>query len=331
MTGEWVLVSPHRGKRPWLGQVESAHSDAVSNYAADCYLCPGNLRINGEKNPIYTGTFAFTNDFSALSSDTPQAGSDDPLFAFQSEQGLTRVVCFSPDHSKTMAELNHQQIEAVINCWIDECRSISSTYPWIAMFENKGTLMGCSMPHPHSQIWAQKHAPTIHDREAVQQTNYYQTRGSALLLDYCEREVTAGERVVVANSDWLVVVPYWAAWPYETLVLPRFPVSRLDELTPTQTISLADVMSQITVRYDNLFQCSFPYSMGWHGAPYDGNSHREWQLHAHYYPPLIRSSSIRKFMVGYEMLAEPQRDMTPEQAAQSLRNLPAVHYKQASA
>jgi UDPglucose--hexose-1-phosphate uridylyltransferase len=330
LTGEWILVSPHRGKRPWQGQVEPDIHANTPHYDPDCYLCPGNPRSNGEKNPTYTGAFAFSNDFAALQSDTVSSASEDELFTHQAEQGLARVVCFSPDHSRTLAELSLEQTEAVVECWINESRNTGSSHPWVQIFENKGSMMGCSMPHPHSQIWAQNHAPTIPAREADQQLEYHLTHSRPLLVDYCQRENTLGERTVAANVDWLVVVPYWAAWPYETLLLPKFPISRLTELDGPKTRSLADIISQITIRYDNLFECSFPYSMGWHSAPFDGHEHPESQLHAHFYPPLFRSSSVRKFMVGYEMLAEPQRDITPEQAAEKLRGLPDTHYKHAA-
>ena len=330
LTGEWILVSPHRGKRPWLGQVEPDDHQPSADYDPGCYLCPGNTRINGEQNPNYPGTFTFTNDFAALRSDTVSAVSQDELFSHQAEQGLTRVVCFSPDHSRTFAELDRSQIEAVLECWIDECHNIGHSHPWIQIFENKGSMMGCSMPHPHSQIWAQNHAPTIPAREADHQSSYYNKHHAPLLLDYCQRELSDSQRIVVVNTDWLAVVPYWAAWPYEILLLPRFSVSRLTELNKPQTTNLAEIMSQVAIRYDNLFKCSFPYSMGWHSAPFDGIEHPEWQLHAHFYPPLFRSSSVRKFMVGYEMLAEPQRDITPEQAAEALRALPGTHYKRSA-
>lgn len=328
MTGEWVLVSPHRAKRPWQGQSETPDTEQRPAYDEKCFLCAGNTRINGEVNPKYTSTFVFTNDFAALKDDTPAASSDDPLFTMATEQGCSRVICFSPDHSKTLPELSVAEITEVVNTWQNETADLSKTYNWIQVFENKGAMMGCSNPHPHGQIWAQNQLPTLADKKLVNFAKYYQEHGSNLLEDYVKREVDSGERTVCLNDDWIVVVPYWAAWPFETLLLPRFSVSRMTELNEAQKASLADIVKQITTRYDNLFNCSFPYSMGWHGAPFDGQAHQDWTLHAHFFPPLLRSATVRKFMVGYEMMAESQRDITPEQAAERLRAVSATHYKE---
>ncbi len=327
LTGDWVLVSPHRAKRPWQGQSETPDQEQRPSYDPDCYLCPGNTRVNGEKNPRYESTFVFGNDFAALQPDTPVLENDDPLFRMAAEQGCSWVICFSPDHSKTLPELSQSEVESVVRCWREQSADLGQTYQWVQVFENKGAMMGCSNPHPHGQIWAQRQLPTLAQRKAERFAEYRQREGSALLEDYVARELEAGERVVCQNDDWLVVVPYWAAWPFETLLLPRFAVARLPELNGAQSASLADILRQITARYDNLFQVSFPYSMGWHGAPFDGEAHPEWTLHAHFFPPLLRSATVRKFMVGYEMLAEAQRDLTPEQAAERLRALPAKHYK----
>lgn len=327
LTGDWVLVSPHRSKRPWLGQLEPESTMAVVDYDNDCYLCPGNTRMNGAINPSYSSTYTFGNDFAALKPDTPTATINDEFFSVQSERGLSKVICFSPKHSTTLAELPITEIKQVIRCWIEQCEEIGQSHPWIQIFENKGATMGCSIPHPHCQIWAQDHAPTLVSREADRQADYYKRNSQPLLLDYAKRELALDERIVVENEDWLVLVPYWASWPFETLLLPKTHLSRFTELNETQHNSLADMLAKITIRYDNLFQCSFPYSMGWHSAPFDGSHHLEWQLHAHFYPPLLRSSNVRKFMVGYEMLAEAQRDMTAEQAAQLLKNLSNTHYK----
>jgi UDPglucose--hexose-1-phosphate uridylyltransferase len=283
--------------------------------------------MNGERNPDYRGPFSFSNDFAALAPDTLDYASNDELFKLTSEQGVARVVCFSEDHAKTLAELDPQAIEAVINCWIAESLQISKRHAWIQIFENKGSMMGCSMPHPHSQIWAQNQSPTVLTAETDKQADYYQRHDRSLLSDYAEREADSGERVIISNDQWLVVVPFWAAWPFETLVLPRFEVSRLIELPADAIASLAATLSELSIRYDNLFECSFPYSMGWHSAPCDNEAHPHWQLHAHFYPPLFRSSTVKKFMVGYEMLAEPQRDLTPEQAAERLRAVGTTHYK----
>ena len=340
LMGDWVLVSPHRAKRPWQGQLETATQPSQVNYDENCYLCAGNSRISGDKNPAYKNTFVFQNDFAALTPDTPDFSSNDELFKSISEQGESRVICFSPDHSKTLARLDINAILSVIETWQRETALLGQKYAWVQVFENKGEVMGCSNPHPHGQIWAQKSLPTQAQRKLENFSYYYQRHQRSLLCDYVTRELEYQERIVCQNDHWVVVVPYWAAWPFETLVLPRFFVTRMTELNSTQAISLADILSQITVRYDNLFQCDFPYSMGWHGAPYTHNSptgnhsdplsdlHPEWTLHGHFFPPLLRSATVKKFMVGYEMLAEAQRDITPEQAAQRLRAVENTHYSQ---
>ncbi|WP_286272257.1 UDP-glucose--hexose-1-phosphate uridylyltransferase [Thalassotalea hakodatensis] len=326
---EWVLVSPHRAKRPWQGQVEAVAEQQSVSHDPNCYLCAGNTRINGEVNERYETTFVFTNDFAALKTDTPQVQNNDPLFRMATEQGESRVICFSPDHSKTLPELSVPDIKHVVDTWQVQCEALSEQYQWIQVFENKGAVMGCSNPHPHGQIWAQQQIPTLADRKCRSQLVYFNQYRSNLLSDYAVKEIEQDQRVVVLNDDWVVVVPYWAAWPFETLLLPRFTVSRMVELTEQQKTSLADILKKIATKYDNLFQCSFPYSMGWHGAPYDGEKHPEWTLHASFLPPLLRSATVRKFMVGYEMLAEAQRDLTPEQAAERLKALPSTHYKEA--
>ncbi|RDV27998.1 UDP-glucose--hexose-1-phosphate uridylyltransferase [Alteromonas aestuariivivens] len=325
---EWVLVSPHRAKRPWQGQTDEPDHSQRPSYDPSCYLCPGNTRINGEQNAQYESVFVFQNDFAALRDDTAPTEQNDPFFTFQVEQGQSRVICFSPDHSKTLPELTNGEREAVVKCWQEQTRDLADEYAWVQVFENKGAMMGCSNPHPHGQVWAQKHLPTQASKKLTNLTRYFEQYQSSFLLDYAKREYEQQERVVCSNDDWLVVVPYWAAWPFETLLLPRFEVASMIELTQPQQASLADIVGQVTVRYDNLFNTSFPYSMGWHSAPNDGKSHPEWGLHAHFFPPLLRSASVRKFMVGYEMMAEAQRDLTPEQAAQRLRAVSAVHYKE---
>lgn len=326
LLNEWVLVSPHRAKRPWQGQVEKVEEAKKPSYDPSCYLCAGNTRINGEVNDNYQQTFVFQNDFAALKPTTPTFQSDDPLFKVATEQGESRVICFSADHSKTLPQLSITELSYVVDTWQQQCQELGEQYNWVQVFENKGSVMGCSNPHPHGQVWAQHQLPSLAEKKQQAQTKYYQQYNRNLLQDYVARELKQEERVVVQNDDWLVVVPYWAAWPFETLLLPRFPVSRMTELDDAQKCSLADIIKQITIRYDNLFNCSFPYSMGWHGAPYDKLEHPEWTLHASFLPPLLRSASVRKFMVGYEMMAEAQRDLTPEQAAQRLRELPCVHY-----
>lgn len=341
LTGDWVLVSPQRALRPWQGQLENVATAQLPAYDPSCYLCAGNLRVNGERNPDYQQPFVFNNDFPALLPDTPapetsvsgaQATEHHDLFSCQSARGTSRVICYSADHSKSMPELTLQQIGDVITCWIAQYRELSQQYRWVQVFENKGAVNGCSNPHPHGQIWASNFIPSLPAKADAMQRAYLQQHGRVLLLHYALAELQLAERVVLQNADWLVVVPYWAAWPFETLLLPLFPVQRMEQLSAAQQASLADMLQQLTIRYDNLFQCAFPYSMGWHGAPYpaagEADDCAHWQLHAHFYPPLLRSQSIKKFMVGYEMLAETQRDLTPEQAAALLRAQNAVHYLQ---
>lgn len=327
LTQQWVLVSPHRSKRPWQGQTESTTAPAAVSFDSECYLCPTNLRISGEQNPDYSAPFVFTNDFAALTNDTPTAAQDDPLFALQSVTGTSRVICFSPDHSHTLPKLSIPQLTAVFECLAKEVADLGKHYPWVQVFENKGATMGCSNPHPHGQIWAVSELPNEAVTESRTQREYYQQHQRSMLLDYANKEISNAERVVVVNQDWLVVVPWWAAWPFETLILPRFQVTHLDKLSASQQVSLASIIKSLMTRYDNLFNTSFPYSMGWHGAPFDNVQHPEWLLHGHVYPPLLRSAEIKKFMVGYEMFAESQRDLTPEQAANLLRSQCEVHYE----
>ena len=328
LTGNWVLVSPHRAKRPWQGQQETPDRSARPAHDPECYLCTGNKRVTGEQNPEYTDTFVFTNDFAALTVDAPDApASANPLFQNGSARGTSRVVCFSPDHSKSLPELSPAAIEKVIDTWSEQTAELGAKYPWVQVFENKGAMMGCSLPHPHGQIWANSFLPNEAATEDKHQRAYFEAHGRPLLLDYATQEA-GGERVVVETAHWLAVVPYWAAWPFETLLMPKARVARLPDLSEAQRKDLAIALKKLTSRYDNLFQCSFPYSMGWHGAPFNDAAKDHWQVHAHFYPPLLRSASVRKFMVGYEMLAETQRDLTPEQAAERLRAVSAVHYNE---
>jgi len=331
LSGDYVLVSPHRAKRPWQGQQEKIDDSPRPAHDPGCYLCAGNTRVNGVTNPEYTGTYVFENDFAALLPDTPEAEpGTDPLFQTVSVRGTSRVICFSPDHGKTLPELPLPAIEQVVDTWCAQTAELGQTYAWVQVFENKGAVMGCSNPHPHGQVWASSFVPNLPAAEDRRQRDYFAKEGRPMLLDYVEREAASGERTVVQTEHWLAVVPYWASWPFEILLLPRFAVRRLEDLQAAQRADLALALKQLTIRYDNLFQTSFPYSMGWHGAPYDGNDAAPWQLHAHFYPPLLRSASVRKFMVGFEMLAEAQRDLTPEQAAERLRALPDVHYLHAA-
>jgi UDPglucose--hexose-1-phosphate uridylyltransferase len=328
LTGAWVLVSPHRAQRPWQGAVESRDVAARPAHVAGCYLCPGNLRVTGLRNPDYRDTYVFTNDFAALAEDTPEvASAGSPLFVAGTARGTSRVVCFSPDHSKSLPELSLPAIERVIEAWCAESASLGRAFPWVQVFENKGAMMGCSNPHPHGQVWANSFVPNEAAAEDRQQRDYFAAHGRPLLLDYAVAE-SGGSRAVVETRHWIAVVPYWAAWPFETLLLPKGHRRRLPDLDAVQRQDLAVVLKRLTSRYDNLFECSFPYSMGWHGAPFDGDHGDHWLLHAHFYPPLLRSASVRKYMVGYEMLAEPQRDLTPEQAAERLRAVSPVHYNE---
>ncbi len=327
LTGDWVQVSPHRMKRPWQGQVEKKPPAALPTYDPHCYLCPGNERVGGARNPEYEHTFVFTNDFAALKPNVPAAPAGPPLLQSQSNRGTCRVMCFSPRHDLSLPEMAPPAIRRVVDVWAGQTAELGATYRWVQVFENKGAIMGCSNPHPHGQIWALDALPNEARREDAGQRAYLADNDRPLLVDYLELELQEGERLVAANRDWAAVVPYWAVWPFELLLLPRRRVLRLPDLSPGQRDSLADILKELLIRYDNLFETSFPYSMGWHGAPFTAGDQQHWQLHAHCYPPLLRSATIKKFMVGYEMLGEAQRDLTAEQAAARLRALAASHYK----
>lgn len=328
LTGQWVLVSPHRAKRPWQGAEETPEAEKKPSYDPKCYLCPTNTRITGEKNPDYHEPFVFDNDFRAILPETPEYQCDDGLFKIESVRGTCRVICFSPDHSKTLPELPVDKIKKIILTWQAQYRELGNTYRWVQIFENKGSAMGCSNPHPHGQIWASDFLPNELSRADENQKKYYQHHHRPLLLDYAAREGEDGTRTVAEGKYWLAVVPFWAVWPFETLLLPKIPLQRLTDANDAHTQDLAEVMKKLTSRYDNLFRCSFPYSMGFHGAPFDGKDNPHWQTHAHFYPPLLRSMTVRKFMVGYELLAEVQRDLTPEQAAARLQALSDIHYNE---
>jgi len=330
LTGDWILVSPHRTKRPWRGQVEKLPPDTRPAYDPGCYLCPGNERAGGVRNPDYAHTFVFTNDFAALLEDTPDMGvTDHPLLRAEAERGTCRVICFSPRHDLTLPELPVADIRQVIDVWAAQVTELGQMCRWVQVFENKGSMMGCSNPHPHGQIWAGSALPNEPAKEERQQRAYYAEQGRPLLVDYLALELAQGERIVVENDAWVVIIPYWAVWPFEALLLPRRHVLRFPDLDDSERDALADILKRFLTRYDNLFETSFPYSMGWHGAPTDAGDYPHWQLHAHFYPPLLRSATVKKFMVGYEMLAEAQRDLTAEQAAARLRALSEVHYKSA--
>lgn len=323
LTGEWVLVSPHRTKRPWQGKQEILPNNNNIDFDPNCYLCPGNSRAGGKINPEYTETFVFTNDFAALLPDTPMTGNlNEKLFRTESINGTSRVICFSPKHSLTLPRMEVGNIKNVIDVWCSQIEELGQTFQWVQVFENKGDIMGCSNQHPHGQIWAGTSLPNEPYKEDKNQEKYFNNNGSVLLLDYLNEEIAKKERVVVQNDDWLVVVPFWAVWPFETILLPKRHILRMIELSESEKFSLADIMKRFLTKYDNLFNVSFPYTMGWHGAPFNNNENKHWQLHAHFYPPLLRSATVKKFMVGYEMLSEAQRDITAEQAAERLRELP---------
>lgn len=319
LRGEWILVSPHRTKRPWNGAVSNGDLTPPPSYDPTCYLCPGNARAGDAVNPAYNGPFIFDNDFAALLPEQiePET-STDPLFRSKPASGTCRVICFSPDHARGLSQLFQPEVIDVINAWCTQSAELGGTFASVQVFENRGEMMGCSNPHPHGQIWASRHIPDEIAKEEATQAAW--TGQHPMLLELATREAN-GPRVVAQNDDWLAIVPYWASWPFETLLLPFFAVQRLPQLIAEQRQSLAAILGELTRRYDALFNTPFPYSMGWHGAPFDLENAGHWQLHAHFYPPLLRSANVRKFMVGYEMLAEAQRDLTPEQAAQRLREV----------
>lgn len=329
LTGEWVLVSPHRTKRPWQGKVEKLNMERRPQYDAACYLCPGNERAGGHKNPAYSDVFVFQNDFSALVPDVP-AGSfkKGDLFQAESEKGFCKVICFSPRHDLTIPQMEVEEIRKVIDVWCKEYEEIGKLgyINHVQIFENKGDIMGCSNPHPHGQIWAQETVPVEPAKEGINQLNYFRKHDRTLLHDYLEEELSSGERIITVNEHFAALVPFWATWPYEAMIVSRRPVQDLLCLTNEEKTGLAEIYKALTIKYDNLFEVSFSYSAGLHQAPTDGKLHPEWHLHMHFYPPLLRSASIKKFMVGYEMLANPQRDITPEQSAEKLRNLLDKHY-----
>ena len=329
LTREWVLVSPHRTERPWQGQVESVPPEPPATYDPNCYLCPGNARAAGVKNPAYTETFVFDNDFAALKPATPADEiQEQGLLVARSEAGRCRVVCFSPRHDLAMARMSVSELRHVVDAWVREFSELGSDpqIRAVQIFENRGAMMGCSNPHPHGQIWANQTLPNELAKEVAAFRDYRQAHGTTMLNDYLMLELEKQERPVCANDHFVLLVPFWAVWPFETMLVSRRCVSALDELNDEERTALADMLRQATIRYDNLFRTSFPYTMGFHQRPTDGGDYPEFHLHAHFYPPLLRSATIKKFMVGYEMLAMPQRDITPETAARWLRQVAARHY-----
>lgn len=334
LTGDWILVSPDRAKRPWQGRKELSSGSALPEFDPSCYLCPGNERAGGAKNPKYSATFVFDNDFSALQPNTPphELRNGDLLIA-RGERGRCRVICFSPRHDITLAEMDLNAIRRVIDVWIDEYKILGAV-PYInhiQIFENKGEMMGCSNPHPHCQIWAQESIPNEPAKEIARMKEHRKQLDSCLLCDYLALELRQRERVVLENKDFAVIVPFWAVWPFETMIVPKHHRGSLPELSEEERDSFADVLKRITTRYDNMFEISFPYSSGIHQSPTDGDRHPEFHFHMHFYPPLLRSSTIKKFMVGYEMLANPQRDVTAESSAETLRALSEIHYRRRNA
>jgi UDPglucose--hexose-1-phosphate uridylyltransferase len=324
LTREWVLVSPHRTQRPWQGQVESDAAVNQPEYDPECYLCPGNARAGGARNPHYTSTFVFDNDFAALKPGTPlDRFESDGLLIAESEPGLCRVVCFSPQHNLTIANMQPADLRKVVDTWVDQYGELGRrpSIGYVQIFENRGAMMGASNPHPHCQIWSSHALPNEVAKEQASQLAWGDARGTCLLCDYAKLEQAARERVVEENESFLTVVPFWAVWPFETMVISKRHLSGIDELSEADRDGLADILKRTTARYDRLFQVSFPYSQGFHQRPTDGLDHPEWHLHLHFYPPLLRSATVRKFLVGYEMLATPQRDITPEAAAERLREL----------
>ena len=327
---EWILVSPQRAKRPWQGQNEAISDEKKPEYDETCYLCPGNHRITGGTNPNYENCYVFDNDFPALLKDEVSSDvTQEDLFKINPERGINRVICFSPKHNVTLAEMQVPEIENVVRVWKEQYLELGaiSYINHVQIFENKGSVMGCSNPHPHGQIWAQSSLPTQVKRTQDNLLKYFQKTGKSLLKDYLESELQKKERIIAENEHFVLLVPFWATWPYETMIISKRHFSSIAEITEEEIKSYAEMIQIITVKYDNLFKTSFPYSAGIHQAPTDGLDHEEWHFHMHFYPPLLRSATVKKFMVGYELLAEAQRDLTAEQSAEILRNLSIQHYK----
>ncbi|MGC2620877.1 MAG: UDP-glucose--hexose-1-phosphate uridylyltransferase, partial [Acidobacteriaceae bacterium] len=332
----WVLVSPHRTARPWQGEVSKSSGFSEVHYDPECYLCPGNTRAGGKVTPQYEGTYVFDNDFAALLPDSPEpdreagGGGTQELLRAERERGRCRVVCFHPDHSLTLARMDVRDIRRVVDVWTEEYRTLGEEpdFRYVQIFENRGAMMGASNPHPHGQIWVTEHVPDEPLAEMEALSAYRERRGGCLLCDYAALEARERVRVVCENEAFLAVVPWWAVWPFETLVMAKRHVRSLKDFDAKDRGALADILKQVTTRYDNLFETSFPYTMGFHQAPTDGEAHEEWHFHAHFYPPLLRSATVRKYMVGFELLGMPQRDITPETAAERLRALPAEHFTQ---
>jgi len=329
LTDSWVLVSPHRAKRPWQGQVEKLPPDTRPPHDPDCYLCAGNVRANGKQNPLYKNVYVFDNDFASLLEEIPAGElADNELFRARLERGIGRVICFSPRHDLTIPQMETSAIRQVVDAWVEEYETLGAKdfVNYVQIFENKGAIMGCSNPHPHGQIWAQESIPDEPMKKQKAQLQYWEKHGKTLLNDYLEAElngapgITPGERILFENDHFVALVPFWAVWPFEAMIVPKRPMPRITDMSDAERNGLADAYRELTLRYDKLFQTSFPYSAGIHQAPTDGAAHPEWHFHMVFYPPLLRSATVKKFMVGYEMLANPQRDITPEKAAELVRS-----------
>jgi len=329
LTGDWILVSPHRSKRPWQGKVEDLPKDDRPAYDPACYLCPGNKRADGSINPEYKNSFVFVNDFSALLANTPEGSvNEEGLLIANSESGVCKVICFSPRHDLTLPQMKVDDIEKVIELWQEEFTTIASnpSIKYIQIFENKGEIMGCSNPHPHGQIWSSSSVPLELSKETTQQKKYFDKHHKSLLSAYLELELKKKERIVLENEAFVALVPFWATWPYEIMIVSKRHIQTITQLNEAEKKLFAAMLKELTAKYDNLFRVSFPYSAGIHQAPVNDGNHDEWHLHMHFYPPLLRSATVKKFMVGYEMLANPQRDITAEFAAEKLRSLSTIHY-----
>lgn len=329
LTGEWLIVSPHRTKRPWQGQTEEPNRRILASYDPECYLCPGNKRAGDKINPDYDAAFVFDNDFAALMPDVPAGGlNESGLLVAEPERGVSRVVCFSPDHSLTIARMKVSEIRRVVDTWADEYLELGSRefINHVQIFENRGEMMGASNPHPHCQVWASESVPNESAKEIARQDEYSSQNDQCLLCDYLILELKSGERVVCENEHFAAVVPFWAIYPFEVMILGKRHRGSIDQFTDAERDAFADILKRVTTRYDNLFLTPFPYSMGFHQKPTDGERYESVHFHAHFYPPLLRSASVRKFLVGFEILGSPQRDITPESAAAQLCELSEVHY-----
>ena len=321
LTGEWVLVSPHRAKRPWQGQNEEISNEKRPKHDPNCYLCSGNTRVNGEKNPKYNDVFVFINDFAALQTTSPKFAVNEGLLKAESEQGICKVICFSPDHSKSLADMSVENINKVVKTWQNQYTELGSNnmVNYVQIFENKGAVMGCSNPHPHGQIWSQSTLPNEVDKKDQRLKAYFSKNNSNLLGDYLKQELQANERIIYQNDAFVVLTPFWAVWPFETMIVPKKQCENITMISQQDSLNFADAISKTTKAYDKLFNCSFPYSSGIHQSPTNGEINDHWRWHMSFYPPLLRSATVKKFMVGYEMFGSPQRDITPEQAAKRLR------------